>query len=108
MRTVAILAVMTVLVSSATAEARTHGFGPRIHAPRMHAPRIRAPRIRAPRPYVSRRPRNAYRSVHIRRADGSEWTGYRDSLGTHLSGPGGRTINCQRGVGAADIEVACR
>jgi hypothetical protein len=35
-------------------------------------------------------------------------TGYRDSFGTHLRGPDGRIIHCQRQAGAADIDIACR
>jgi hypothetical protein len=35
-------------------------------------------------------------------------TGYRDSFGTHLRAPDGRIIHCQRQIGAADIDIACR
>jgi hypothetical protein len=80
------------------AEARKHD-----HVPGLHLPHVRTPRAHKPRP-----PRKTYRSVRIRRADGSVWTGYRDDLGTHLTGPDGQTVHCRRGVGAADIEVACR
>lgn len=68
----------------------------------------RRPHLHLARPHKSRASHAAYRSVRVRRADGTVMTGYRDSLGTHLRGPDGRTIHCQRQVGAADIDVACR
>lgn len=74
--------------------------GARNSVHRMRTPHVHAPHIR--------KPRASYRSVRVRRADGAVMTGYRDSLGTHLTGPDGRTIHCQRQIGAADIEVACR
>lgn len=62
-------------------------------------PRIRKPR--APRSY-------SYRSVTIRRPDGTVLRGYRDNFGTHLTGPDGKVLNCQRSrFSGKDIAVAC-
>lgn len=93
MKAAAILALAALMLSPA-AEARTHK--PRL--PGVHAPRIHEPRVS----------RKTFRTVRITRADGSVWTGYRDSLGTHLTGPDGRTIHCRKNIGPADIDVSCR
>ena len=86
------------VAAAAPAEARTRGHG-------VRTPRIHAAHVRTPRPH---KPHNGFRSVRVRRADGSVLSGYRDSLGTHLRGADGRSINCQRQIGAADIDIACR
>lgn len=90
MKTVAvILAIAALMAAGGPAEARTKSFAPHVHKPRA--------------------PKGAYKTVRIRRADGTVVTGYRDSLGTHLHEPGGRTVTCRRQTfSAADIDVACR
>ena len=98
MRAILGLAAAMAVALAAPAEARTKGFGP--HPRKM--------RVHAPRPHNPHAPHAAMRSVRVRRADGTVMTGYRDSLGTHLHGPDGRTIHCQRQAGAADIDIACR
>jgi hypothetical protein len=65
-----------------------------------HARRPRIPRLR--------KPRATYRSVTVRRADGTVLHGHRDALGTHLTGPDGKSVTCKRGSGGADINIACR
>ena len=87
-----ILVITTVLVLTLAAGIQAEARTPRVHTPR-------APKVHAPK--------STYRSVRIRRADGTVLTGHRDSLGTHLTGPDGRAVNCQRQVGATDINVTC-
>ncbi len=98
-----ILAGMAALVVGVAAMAATGS----VAEARTHKARVHAPRIRAIRPHKIRAPRNTYKTVRVRRADGTMMTGYRDSSGTHLRGPDGRTVNCQREIGAAEIDVAC-
>lgn len=98
MRAMAILILAAALALSPEAQAGTHRIGVRAHAPGAHLSRAHKPRA----------PRKAYRSIRIQRADGSVLTGYRDSIGTHLTGPDGRTVHCRRGAGGHDIEIACR
>lgn len=95
-----VLLIVAAMVAAAPAEARTRSLGHSARAPHAHVPR----------PHVARphRSRSSFRTVRIRRADGQVMTGYRDSLGTHLRGPDGRNVECQRQIGAADIDVACR
>jgi hypothetical protein len=95
----ALAAALIALAAAAPAEARTAGF-PHAHKPRTHT--------HAPRPHKVRVPKSTFRTVRVRRADGTMMTGYRDSTGTHLMGPNGRTVHCQRQTGVADIDVACR
>ncbi|HEY4028744.1 MAG TPA: hypothetical protein VGM25_00240 [Caulobacteraceae bacterium] len=90
---VMLAALALVTAGGSPGEARTSG----IHKPRIHSPR----------PHKPRTPKSAYRTVRVRRADGRVMTGYRDSLGTHLRHADGRTVNCQRQVGAADVNVTC-
>lgn len=102
MKRIVILAlVAAALVTTPTSEALARArrlSGPHIST-RIHTPRL-------PRPH---RPRSAYRSVRVRRADGTVLRGYRDSLGTHLTGPDGRRVDCQRQrLGGADVDIACR
>jgi hypothetical protein len=101
---VLVLTAAVVAALAVPAEARTESLGPHVHKTRVHTPRPhtpRAPRLRAPN--------STYKSVRVRRVDGTVMTGYWDSLGTHLRGPDGRTVHCQRqAFGAADIDVACR
>ena len=99
----AILAVLAALVMGVATVAAT---GPAAEA-RTHKARVHAPRIRTIRPHKVRAPRSTYKSVRVKRADGTLMTGYRDSSGTHLRGSDGRTVNCQREVSAAEIDVAC-
>jgi hypothetical protein len=97
-----ILVMMTALVMAMAAVAAA---GSPAEA-RAHKPRLQKPHV--PRPHKVRAPKSTYRTVRIRRSDGTTMTGYRDSMGTHIHGPDGRTIHCQRQtVGAADIDVAC-
>jgi hypothetical protein len=84
-----------VVVVAAPAAARSRGLGHRMRTPHVHAPRLRKPRSRL-------------RTVRLRGPHGAVMTGYRDSFGTHLRGPDGRIIHCQRQAGAADIDIACR
>jgi hypothetical protein len=98
-RTVLILSIALATALAVPAEARTKRFGPHPHKSRVHTPR----------PHKLSAPKSPYRSVRIRRADGTVMTGYRDALGTHLHDPDGRTVHCQRQTfGAADINVDCR
>jgi len=100
-RAILILAAVALAALAFPAEARTRSLGPHLHRARVHAPRPH--KFRAPKT------KSTYKSVRMRRADGTVMTGYRDSLGTHLRGPDGRTVHCQRQTfGAADIDVACR
>lgn len=72
----------------------------------MHKPRVH--KSHAPRLLKVHVPKTKYRTVRIRRADGTVMTGYRDSQGTHLRGPDGRFTHCSRqSAGAADIDIAC-
>ncbi len=91
-----VMGMATVAATGLPAEARTH------------KPHIHAPRIRAIRPHKVHAPRTTYKTVRVRRADGTVMTGYRDSSGTHLRGPDGRTVTCQREISPAEIDVACR
>ncbi len=84
-------ALIATLAVEGGAEARTH-----------------KPRIHVSRPHKARAPRSTYKTVRIRRADGTEMTGYRDSFGTHLHRSDGSTINCTRRVTAANVDVSCR
>ena len=104
MRAVGLLLLAAILAAGSPAEARTHNGVHSVRMPKLH--KARQPKAHIAKP---RKPRNAHRSVRIKREDGTVWTGYRDELGTHLTGPDGRRVNCQRSpIGAADIEVACR
>jgi hypothetical protein len=79
------------------------GHGPRV--PHMRVPHVKVPHVKVPRPPRPRR----LRSVSVKRADGTMLHGYRDSYGTHLRGLDGKTVNCQSsGLGAADVNIACR
>ena len=101
-RAAILLVLMLALSAGATAEARTSRVGSHLHKPRLH-------KIRAPRPHQPRAPKSTYRTVRLRRADGTVMTGYRDESGTYLHKPGGRTIRCQRQTyGAADVDIDCR
>ena len=88
-----VMGMAAVAEMAAPAEARTH--------------KPRAPKVHVPRPHKVRAPRITYKTVRIRRADGTVMTGYRDSSGTHLHRPDGGMINCSRDVSAAEIDVAC-
>jgi len=99
MRAIVILVLAGCLAGAPPAEART----------RPHTVGLRAHKMRAPRPHAEKAPKKAYRTVRVKRADGTVLTGYRDSTGTHLRGADGRTIHCQRQkFGAADVDIACR
>jgi hypothetical protein len=101
-RAALVLIAMLTLTAGASAEARTSSAGFHLHKPRLH-------KAHAPRPHKPRAPTNTYRTVRLRRADGTVMTGYRDESGTYLHKPGGRTIRCQRQTyGAADVDIDCR
>jgi DNA/RNA endonuclease G (NUC1) len=88
-----ILGVTSVAAIGAPAEARTH--------------KPRAPKAHVPRPHKIRVPKSTYKTVRVRRADGTVMTGYKDSAGTHLRRPDGSFTHCQRQVSAAEIDVSC-
>jgi len=89
-------------LGTASADSWARARKPHFTEPKiLHAKRPRIPRLR--------RPRQTYRSVSVRRADGTVLHGYRDSTGTHLTGPDGKMTHCQRSDGGvSDINVACR
>jgi hypothetical protein len=93
---------MLALAAGAPAKARTSSLGSHLHKPRLH-------KAHALRPHKPPAPKSTYHTVRVRRPDGTVMTGYKDSLGTHLHGPDGRTVHCQHQTyGAADIDITCR
>jgi hypothetical protein len=77
-------------------------------ARKLHVPKVGAVH-RLKTPHIPRARRYTYRSITVRRADGTVLRGYRDNDGTHLRGPDGKLTRCRKSSQGFDgDEIVCR